>query len=104
MGIQEPNNLAYQDALRQLARDMEDAGHGGKGQLVERFGAHWHRTRQTVYRDLKRIGRNSGRKLRADAGSTRVEEAISSALKRCSSYGMRAWPKGRHAISRTTRT
>ncbi len=80
MGINEPNSLAYQDALRQLARELEAARHGTKGPLKRGFCTRWDISPQTLHKHLKNVGWYSGRKLRKDAGASSVDDHILSEI------------------------
>ncbi|MBP7967888.1 MAG: DDE-type integrase/transposase/recombinase [Brachymonas sp.] len=61
------------DYLRQLARELEGAAHGTSGQLVDQAAEFLGMSKQTVYRQLKKVaGWESGRKCRTDKGSTSV--------------------------------
>ncbi len=58
------------DALRGLARCLDTTPHGERGAPVAEFAAFYGLTVQTVYRRLKKVGWNAGRKRRADAGTS----------------------------------
>jgi hypothetical protein len=73
MGISESPRLGYQDQLRSLARDLDQAGHGAKGPLKERFCGLHGVSLQTLHRQLNEVGYDAGRKRRHDAGSTKME-------------------------------
>lgn len=61
------------DYLRDLARKLDAAPHSGRGQLVGDAAAFLGMSAQTIYRYLKSVaGWDSGRKSRADKGSTSV--------------------------------
>lgn len=64
------------DYIRQLARKLDDAPHGTGGKLLDEATAFLGMSRQTVYRYLKKVaGWESGRKCRADKGTTSVNSA-----------------------------
>ncbi|MEW6330210.1 MAG: integrase [Pseudomonadota bacterium] len=57
--------------LSGLARQLDEAGHGGRGQLIEQAAAFLGWSPQRLYAQLKRrVGWSSGRKTRADKGTT----------------------------------
>lgn len=61
------------DYLRALAQRLDAAGHGEKGALLAEVRALYGWSRDKLYAELKRqAGWESGRKARADKGSTRV--------------------------------
>ena len=61
------------DYLRELARKLATAPHGGAGQLVTDAAQFLGMSKQTIYRHLKAVaGWESGRKCRADKGQTSV--------------------------------
>lgn len=63
------------DYLRALAGRLDAAGHGGKGPLLEEAQALFGWSRQKVYAELERqAGWSSGRRVRADKGTTRAAE------------------------------
>lgn len=62
------------DCMRDLARKLTAAPHGGSGPLLDAAAEFLGMSRQTVYRHLKTVaGWESGRKCRADKGSTSVD-------------------------------
>ena len=62
------------DYLRELARKLVAAPHTGRGQLVDEAAEFLGMSTQTIYRNLKSVaGWTSGRKVRADKGSTSVD-------------------------------
>lgn len=61
------------DYVRQLARRLDDAGHGSGTSMVREAGEFLGLSMQTVYRHLKTVaGWSSGRKARSDKGTTSV--------------------------------
>lgn len=63
------------DALGNLARKLDAAGHGEKSALVKETARFFGWSPQTVYAMLKQVaGRNPGRKARSDKGTTSVDE------------------------------
>ena len=61
------------DYLRELARKLAAAPHGGAGPLVDDAAQFLGMSKQTIYRHLKAVaGWESGRKCRADKGQTSV--------------------------------
>lgn len=75
MPIDHNATLAIQDALRDLARRLDGAPHRQRGELVNEFAELVDWSSATVYRRLKTIGWTSGRKPRADKGTTSQDEA-----------------------------
>lgn len=70
MARQNTLTLAVQDDLRNLAQRLDGAGHSDRGGLVDEVASHYGWSRAKVYRLLKTVGWTSGRKRRADAGTT----------------------------------
>ena len=70
MPLAEPASIAYQDALRQLARTIDAAGHGEKSSIKAEFAERYGISVQTLHRHLAGVGWHSGRRRRSDAGST----------------------------------
>lgn len=65
------------DILRDIARRLASAKHNCKGSIVEETTRLYGWSKGTLYRKLKKIGFDSGRKTRTDAGKTSVtEEAL----------------------------
>ncbi|PAT32907.1 DDE-type integrase/transposase/recombinase [Vandammella animalimorsus] len=65
-----PEAAAY---IRELARRLDGAAHSARGALVDDAAQFLGMSRQTVYRHLKAVaGWSSGRKCRADKGTTSV--------------------------------
>lgn len=61
------------DYLVELARQLDDAGHGQRGQLLEGARAFLGWSTATIYRQLRaECGWSAGRKARSDKGSTSV--------------------------------
>jgi len=89
MAIVEPVSLAVMDEIRALARQLDQAGHRQKGELVQAFMDKFGWSRAKVYKQLEAIGWSSGRKVRADRGTTKQDmvalQAVSAAIK----YGVR---------------
>lgn len=76
----EPDDMALTpaicDYIRELARKLNAAAHGTSGTLVDEAATFLGMSKQTVYRHLKKVaGWESGRKCRADKGSTSVDSA-----------------------------
>lgn len=64
------------DYLRTLAGNLDTAGHGGKGALLEDAQALFGWSRSKLYAELERqAGWSSGRRVRADKGATRAPES-----------------------------
>lgn len=70
MATTEPTQIALLDALRSLAQRLDAAPYAERGGLVDQFAQLYAWSRAKVYRELKRVGWNSGRKPRADRGTT----------------------------------
>jgi len=62
------------DILREIAQRLDSAKHGGKGEVLREVTRLYGWSQGTLYRKLKEIGFNSGRKTRKDAGTTQVSE------------------------------
>lgn len=60
--------------IRDLAVRMAAASHDERGQLIGDFAELYGWSRQTVYRHLQKEGWSSGRKRRADAGTSAVDD------------------------------
>lgn len=76
MSITTSNQLHKQDALRQLAQDLESAKHGTKGAIKKAFMESYDCSLQTLHRWLEGVGWSSDRKTRADAGKTSQSEDV----------------------------
>lgn len=74
MAIDTPTEIALQDELRALAQKLDCAGHGQKDPLKNAACQAYGWSKDKLYRELKKIGWNSGRKRRADAGTTKCDE------------------------------
>lgn len=70
MAIEAPSALTIADEMRSLARQLDSASHREKGELVEQAMQHYGWSRAKVYSQLKTVGWSSGRKVRADRGTT----------------------------------
>jgi len=68
------------EAMRDLARRLEAAGHGARTTLIAEAAGHYGISQQTLYRKLGEVGWTSGRKARADKGTTSVSESALVAL------------------------
>ncbi len=73
MGIAEPAELLMLDEVRALARRLDVAAHGEAGELVAGFARHTGWSKAKVYAKLRDAGWKSGRKPRADKGTTRQD-------------------------------
>lgn len=89
MPIKQPNSLSTLDALRALARRLDEAAHRDKGGIVGAFAQTYGWSRAKVYEELKRIGWTSGRKKRADAGTTRQDMEALTHLSATLRFGVR---------------
>lgn len=70
-------NLGELDTLRDLARRLDEAGHGARAGLVDEVAGLLCCSRQTVYRKLKDcVGWTSGRKRRSDRGQLAIPEDV----------------------------
>jgi len=67
-----PGELAELDMLRDIAARLGAAGHGQRGAIMQAGARTLGVSEQTLYNRLRRVGYSSGRKLRRDAGDTRV--------------------------------
>lgn len=70
MAINEPASLTVQDALRELAQRLDAAAHGECTAMIQAFGDLYAWSYSRVYRALKSVGWSSGRKPRADRGTS----------------------------------
>lgn len=70
MAIEAPSALTIADEMRSLARQLDSASHREKGELIEQAMQHYGWSRAKVYSQLKTVGWSSGRKVRADRGTT----------------------------------
>lgn len=77
MGSLQPCSM---EAMRDLARRLEAAGHGARTTLITEAAGHYGISQQTLYRKLGEVGWTSGRKARADKGTTSVSESALVAL------------------------
>lgn len=77
MGSLQPCSM---EAMRDLARRLEAAGHGARTTLITEAAGHYGISQQTLYRKLGAVGWTSGRKARADKGTTSVSESALVAL------------------------
>lgn len=68
--------MAQLDFYRELRGRLEAAPQGERGALVDEAAAFMRCSRDTVYRNLKKAGWTSGRKIRADKGETSVDENL----------------------------
>lgn len=89
MGITEPAALGMQDAVRELARRLDAAGHGERGQLVCEFAGFYDWSEAKVYRELGKVGWSSGRKPRSDRGATSQDMAVLTDVCATLKYGVR---------------
>ncbi len=89
MPISEPITLHIQDALRALARELDDAPFGKRGALVSEYARHYGLSVQSVYRRLKSIGWRGGRKRRTDKGTTSQDETALNKLAATLRLGIR---------------
>jgi len=89
MGLTESPSITVQDALRQLANSLDAAQHNQRGELVKGFADHYGWSVAKVYRELKKIGWSSGRKTRADKGSTSQCEEVLKELAATQRLGVR---------------
>ncbi len=70
MPINEFADVAVRDALTELAIQLDTASHGVRSVLVKKFSAQFNWSLSKTYRLLKKVGWSSGRKPRADKGTT----------------------------------
>ncbi|HSH71567.1 MAG TPA: hypothetical protein VK974_00795 [Methylophilaceae bacterium] len=71
MAIREPDNLAVMDDMRSLARSIDAAKHGQQGAVIKAAADKYGWSIAKVYRHLMAVGWKSGRKVRADRGTTK---------------------------------
>lgn len=64
--------LAEIDFLRDVVRELEQLGHGGRGPVIARAAEFLGISKQALYAKLKSVGWTSGRKLRSDKGDSAV--------------------------------
>lgn len=76
MAINEPASLTVQDALRDLAQRLDTAAHGECTAMIRAFGELYDWSYSRVYRALGSVGWTSGRKPRADRGTTSQDMAV----------------------------
>ena len=69
-------NQAIHSIMTELASTLDSLTHGGKGAEVSRVAESLDWSASRVYNHLKKVGWSSGRKKRADAGKTSVEESV----------------------------
>lgn len=89
MGLQEPGNLLLSDELRNLARRLDRAKYGEKGAIKKDFRTLVGWSHQKLHRELKKVGYDTGRKRRADAGTTSQDTASLTALGAAIRLGVR---------------
>ena len=70
MPINEFADIAIRNALTELAVQLDAAPHGNRSSLVKEFAAQFNWSPSKTYRLLKKVGWTSGRKPRADRGTT----------------------------------
>lgn len=78
------------DDLRALACRLDDADHGARSALLDSAAQLYGVSRQTLYRKLGSVGWTSGRKPRADRGTTSVSTAALVALGAMQNEAVRA--------------
>lgn len=66
--------MAQMQYLTELASKLRTASHGERGAMVSAGAAFLGVSPQTLYTRLRRVGYHSGRRLRADAGDSRITE------------------------------
>jgi len=66
--------LGEVDYFKQLAQQLNDADHGDRGRIIEAATGFLGMSRDAVYRRLKKIGWQSGRKLRTDRGDSQLSD------------------------------
>lgn len=76
MAINEPSALTVQDALRDLAVRLDTAAHGECTSMIRAFGDLYDWSYSRVYRALGKVGWTSGRKPRADRGTTSQDMGV----------------------------
>jgi hypothetical protein len=88
MGIAEPAMLGMLDAVRDLARRLDEAGHR-TGDAVLAFAEMYGWSRTKVYRELGKVGWSSGRKSRSDRGATTQDMTVLDDVCATLKYGVR---------------
>lgn len=63
-------SITEQDALRKLAKKLDEVSFKERGSLVSDYAKMYGNSNATIYRKLKSIGWESGRKTRTDKGTT----------------------------------
>lgn len=76
MAINEPASLTVQDALRDLAQRLDAAAHGECTAMIRAFADLYDWSYSRVYRALSSVGWSSGRKTRADCGTSSQSMAV----------------------------
>lgn len=76
MAINEPVSLSVQDALRDLAIRLDAAAHGECTSMIQAFGDLYDWSYSRVYRALGKVGWTSGRKPRADRGTSSQDMGV----------------------------
>ena len=66
----QPSTIEY---YQQLARDLDEAQHGGKTAIIEKAASFLSISINTIYENLKKVGYESGRKVREDRGETHID-------------------------------
>lgn len=89
MAVETGPTLVTQDAVRNLAKQLDAAGRGKKTMMITTFAEQYDWSTQTVYRALQKIGWRSGRKRRADAGATSQDSEALTALAATLKLGVR---------------
>lgn len=69
-------DLAIQDYLREVAANLQAAGHGQKGEIIATACKYLDVSRPQLYRDLETVGFKSERKQRSDKGKTVVPTEV----------------------------
>lgn len=63
------------DYLRGVVRELDRAGHGKRGDIIQRAAEFLGLSKQALYAKLRTVGWTSGRKLRTDKGDSDVPES-----------------------------
>lgn len=69
-------NAVQAEIFFTLKNELEEAGHGERGQIIDRASEFLSMSKATVYRRLDKVGWDSGRKTRSDRGEICVDKEL----------------------------